>query len=178
MSVEDLIDELIEREGGYVCHPADRGGPTRFGITEAVARAHGYGGAMAALPRDEAAAIYRRLYWLRPRFDQVAERTPRVAAELFDTGANMGPAVAATFLQRALTALNRGGKDFPIWFPTAASARPPSPRSMPSWKPVERGAARPSCSAPSRHCRASVTFGWPKSVPPTKRSSTAGWQTG
>jgi lysozyme family protein len=113
MDVDELIDELIEREGGYVSHPADRGGPTRFGITEAVARANGYGGAMADLPREEAAAIYRRLYWLRPRFDQVAERAPRVAAELFDTGANMGPAVAATFLQRALTALNRSGKDYP-----------------------------------------------------------------
>ena len=113
MDVEELIDELIEREGGYVSHPADRGGPTRFGITEAVARAHGYPEAMAELPREEAAAIYRRLYWLRPRFDEVAERAPRVAAELFDTGANMGPAVAATFLQRALTALNRGGTDYP-----------------------------------------------------------------
>ena len=117
MNVDELIDELIEREGGYACHPADRGGPTRFGITEAVARAHGYGGAMAELPRDEAAAIYRRLYWLRPRFDQVAKRAPQVAAELFDTGANMGPAVAATFLQRALTALNRGGKDYPDLVP-------------------------------------------------------------
>ena len=113
MDVDALIDELIEREGGYVNHPADKGGPTRFGITEAVARAHGYAGAMAALPRDEAAAIYRRLYWLRPRFDQVATRCPRIAAELFDIGANMGPAVAATFLQRALTALNRSGKDYP-----------------------------------------------------------------
>ena len=94
--IEGLLDELIEREGGYANHPADRGGPTRFGITEAVARAHGYGGAMASLPRDEAAAIYRRLYWLRPRFDAVAERSPALAAELFDTGANMGPAVAAT----------------------------------------------------------------------------------
>jgi len=112
MDVEDLIEELIEREGGYVHHPADRGGPTRFGITEAVARAHGYQGAITDLPREEAAAIYRRLYWLRPRFDQVAVRAPRIAGELFDTGANMGPAVAATFLQRALTALNRGGKDF------------------------------------------------------------------
>jgi lysozyme family protein len=112
MDVDEMIDELIEREGGYVNHPADRGGPTRFGITEAVARAHGYAGAMAALPREDAAAIYRRLYWLRPRFDQVAQRCPRVAAELFDTGANMGPAVAGTFLQRALTALNRGGKDY------------------------------------------------------------------
>jgi lysozyme family protein len=117
MDVDRLIDELIEREGGYVDHPADRGGPTCFGITEAVARAHGYGGAMAELPREEAAAIYRRLYWLRPRFDQVAARCPRVAAELFDTGANMGPAVAATFLQRALTALNRAAKDYPDLVP-------------------------------------------------------------
>ncbi|MEO6113087.1 MAG: glycosyl hydrolase 108 family protein, partial [Sphingomicrobium sp.] len=112
MEIDVLIGALIEREGGYSDHPADRGGPTRFGITEAVARAHGYGGAMRDLPREEAAAIYRRLYWLRPRFDQVAARAPRVAAELFDTGANMGPAVAATFLQRALTALNRNGKDY------------------------------------------------------------------
>ena len=35
-----------------------------------------------------------------------------MAAELFDTGVNMGPAVAATFLQRALTALNRNGRDY------------------------------------------------------------------
>jgi lysozyme family protein len=112
MIVGELIDELIEREGGYVNHPADKGGPTRFGITEAVARAHGYGGAISELPREEAEAIYRRLYWLRPRFDEVAERAPAIATELFDTGVNMGPAVASTFLQRALTALNRNGKDY------------------------------------------------------------------
>ena len=115
--IDALIDELLQREGGYVNHPADRGGPTRFGITEAVARAHGYAGAMAGLPRDEAAAIYRRLYWLRPKFDEVAKRSAAIAAELFDTGANMGPAVAATFLQRALTALNRNAKDYPDLVP-------------------------------------------------------------
>ena len=113
IGVEGLIDALIEREGGYVHHPADKGGATCFGITEAVARAHGYMGDMRHLPREEAATIYRRLYWLRPRYDEVARRAPRVAAELFDTGANMGPAVATTFLQRALTALNRGGQDYP-----------------------------------------------------------------
>ena len=113
VDVETLVAELIEREGGYTNHPSDRGGPTRWGITEAVARAHGYGGAMAELPREDAEAIYTRLYWLRPRFNQVARRAPKVAAELFDTGANMGPGVAATFLQRALTALNRNGRDYP-----------------------------------------------------------------
>ena len=111
--VDLLVDAVIEREGGYVNHPADKGGPTCFGITESVARAHGYAGRMARLPREEAAAIYRRLYWLRPRFDEVAKRAPRVAEELFDTGVNMGPGVAATFLQRALTALNRCGRDYP-----------------------------------------------------------------
>ena len=117
VGIGQLVDALIEREGGYVNHPADRGGPTCFGITEAVARAHGYGGAMRDLPQREAVAIYRRLYWLRPRFDQVAIRAPRLAAELFDTGANMVPAVAATFLQRALTALNRNGRDYPDLVP-------------------------------------------------------------
>ena len=117
VDVEQLIDSVIEREGGYVHHPADKGGPTCFGITEAVARAHGFAGPMGQLPREEAARIYTRLFWLRPRFDEVARRSPRIASELFDTGVNMGPAVAATFLQRALTALNRNGGDYPDLVP-------------------------------------------------------------
>jgi lysozyme family protein len=112
LSVDQLVESLIDREGGYVNHPADKGGPTCFGVTEAVARAHGYAGPMRYLPRADAAAIYRRIYWLRPRFDEIAKRSAKLAAELFDTGVNMGPSVAATFLQRALTALNRQGKDF------------------------------------------------------------------
>ena len=117
LDVAGLIDALIDREGAYVNHSADRGGPTCFGITEAVARAHGYRGAMRDLPHAEAAVIYRRLYWQRPRFDEIATRSARIAAELFDTGANMGPAVAVTFLQRALTALNRAGSDYPDLVP-------------------------------------------------------------
>ena len=117
IDVDALVEGLIEREGGYADNSADKGGPTCFGITQAVARANGYCGDMRQLPREEAAAIYKRLYWIRPRLDAVAERSPRVAAELFDTGANMGPAVAITFLQRALTALNRNGKDYPDLVP-------------------------------------------------------------
>ena len=112
-NVDGLIEALLDREGGYVANPADKGGPTCFGITEAVARAHGYAGSMRLMPREQAAAIYRRLYWLRPHLDEIAARSARIAAELFDTGANMGPAVAITFLQRVLTALNRNGKDYP-----------------------------------------------------------------
>lgn len=110
--VDRLIDDVIDREGPYVNHPADRGGPTCWGITEAVARANGYAGAMKSLPRAAAAAIYRRLYWVKPGFGKVAERAPTVAAEMFDTGVNMGTAVAAGFLQRALNALNRSARDY------------------------------------------------------------------
>lgn len=117
VDADALVEALIDREGGYVANPADKGGPTCFGITEAVARANGYRGAMRDLPREEAAEIYKRIYWLRPRFDEVAARSERIAAELFDTGANMGPAVAVTFLQRTLTALNRNGGDYPDLVP-------------------------------------------------------------
>jgi lysozyme family protein len=112
MNVDSLIDEAIGREGGYVNHPADRGGATRWGITEAVARAHGYRGEMRSFPRAEAVTIYQRIYWDRPGFAEVAEVAPKIAAELFDTGINMGPSVAVAFLQRALNALNRGASDY------------------------------------------------------------------
>ena len=113
MDIDELIDELIDREGGFVDHPADRGGPTCWGITQAVARGDGWAEPVRRLPRARAAAIYRRLYWLKPGLDLVASAAPAVAAELFDTGVNMGPAVAAAFLQRALNALNRRASDYP-----------------------------------------------------------------
>jgi lysozyme family protein len=113
MDPTSLIDELIAREGGYVARADDRGGPTRFGITRAVAAAHGWRGDMARLPRDLAARIYRADYWEKPGLDRVAALSPRLAGELFDTGVNMGPAAAAGFLRRALNALNRAGKDYP-----------------------------------------------------------------
>lgn len=136
-----LIEAVIDREGRYVNHPADRGGPTCWGVTEAVARAEGYAGAMPALPRATAASIYRRLYWQRPLFDQVALRAPRIAAELFDTGVNMGTAVATGFLQRALNALNRAGRDGAAARDGGAAGRtlhrarraPPEPGGLSLW---------------------------------------------
>lgn len=110
--IDVLIEELIDREGGFVDHPADRGGPTRWGITEAVARRQGYMDDIRHLPKSDAAAIYKRLYWIRPTFDKVATWSPKLAEELFDIGVNMGTGTAVGFLQRALNALNRNGNDY------------------------------------------------------------------
>lgn len=104
-TIDNAIEAVLRNEGGYVNNPADRGGATNFGITEAVARKNGYAGDMRALPRDFAREIYRRQYVIAPGFDRVAEQSAVIAGELVDTGANMGPPVASRFLQRALNLL-------------------------------------------------------------------------
>jgi len=109
----EYIDALIGREGGFSDHPSDRGGPTMWGITEHVARAFGYTGAMKDMPRAVAKEIYLKRYWIQPRFSEIYDFAPAIANELLDTGVNMGQGVAAKFLQRALNALNQRGKVYP-----------------------------------------------------------------
>lgn len=100
-------------EGDFSDHPQDRGGPTRYGITELVARAHGFESSMAALPLDVAKQIAKAQYWDLLRLDDVAAIDDVLALELFDTAYNMGVGTAGKFLQRALNVLNRGARDFP-----------------------------------------------------------------
>lgn len=110
---EKLLPRLVEIEGGYVNHPSDRGGETNHGITVAVARANGYTGPMRDMPRSVAERIYKSQYWLKPKFDHVANISVRIAEELFDTGVNAGQGTAAKFLQRALNGFNRQQRDYP-----------------------------------------------------------------
>lgn len=112
-SVDQLIDELIGREGRYVNDPHDAGGETMWGITVTTARANGYTGPMNQMPRATAAAIYRAEYFTRPGFDKVYALSQPIAEELFDTGVNMGVSVPGPWLQRILNALNRQQADYP-----------------------------------------------------------------
>lgn len=109
-AIDEIISDLIGREGRYSNHPSDAGGETMWGITADEARASGYTGAMRAMPRVTAETIYRAKYVTKPGFDRVLALSPEIAAELIDTGVNMGPAVASMFLQRALNALNNQGR--------------------------------------------------------------------
>ena len=116
MNYSKIIADIISKEKGYVDHPSDRGGPTNYGITEAVARANGFTGDMKDLPKTTAEAIYSKRYIEGPKFNLVVEISPIIGFELIDTGVNMGPAVASIFFQRLLNAFNAQGSKYPDLF--------------------------------------------------------------
>jgi lysozyme family protein len=108
--INQCVDDVLAREGGFVDHAADRGGPTNFGITmralasfrdAVVTRAD-----IGALKRDEAAAIYEKAYARDTGFVDVSpqgDMTERwsVFALLFDSAVNCGPGTVTKWLQRA-----------------------------------------------------------------------------
>jgi lysozyme family protein len=112
MTINQAIEDVLADEGGYVNDPRDAGGETNFGITVATARANDYTGPMKAMTRDFARGVYMKQYVVTPGFDKIGAISMPIAAELVNTGVNMGPKVAATFLQRALNGLNNQGKDY------------------------------------------------------------------
>lgn len=107
MNFEKTIQGIIDREGGFSDHPADKGGPTRYGITERKARERGYTGDMRELPRDLATAIYTHDFIIAPGFDLVLAESKLIGEELIDTGVNMGHGLPGKWLQRILNALNQ-----------------------------------------------------------------------
>lgn len=99
------------KEGAYSDHPADRGGPTKWGVTERVARANGYTGRMQDLPEERAKVIAKTQYWDVLNLDRVAALSLPIAIEMFDTIYNGGE--PGQWLQRCLNVLNRQGTIYP-----------------------------------------------------------------
>lgn len=109
-SWERILDNILEKEGGYVYHPDDLGGATMYGITELTAKRHGFYDNIRTLPISKAKEIYTQEYWMSPRFDKVAEHSNMVAAELSDAGVNMGPSTSVRWLQRWLSGFSLKGR--------------------------------------------------------------------
>ncbi|MEX0821690.1 MAG: glycosyl hydrolase 108 family protein [Rhodothermales bacterium] len=104
---QTALADTLDIEGGYSDHPSDRGGATRYGITESLARAYDYEGAMSELPFETAERIYQEHFWEFMRLERVAVVDAALAEEVFDTAVNVGRGRAGTWFQRLLNALNR-----------------------------------------------------------------------
>lgn len=99
------FDVIVALEGGYSDDAHDPGGKTRYGITEAVARTHGYIGDMRSLPLDVAREIYRADYWDACRCDNLPWP---LSLYVFDSAVNQGAGAAIKMLQRSLDTVQDG----------------------------------------------------------------------
>lgn len=117
MTVEQIINRILDVEGEkFTNDPADSGGPTKWGITQA-ALSDWMGrpatvAEVSALKRATAFDIYNHRYYIKPGFNRVMKLSAKIAEELTDTGVNCGTAVAAIFLQRILNAFNLNGTKY------------------------------------------------------------------
>lgn len=103
-ALDEQINEILRREGGYVNHSADRGRATNFGITQATLAA--WRGQpvtewqVETMTEAEAREIYRDRYVNKPGFDVIPDAG--VKGFLIDYGVNSGPGTAAKALQTVL----------------------------------------------------------------------------
>lgn len=105
-AMENILDEVIRREGGYVNHPTDRGGPTHFGISAQTLGSWrklsrpATAAEVRALTETEARAIYRQRYITAPGFEAITHLA--LLHLLVDAGVHSGPKRAVQWLQTAL----------------------------------------------------------------------------
>ncbi len=112
-AVASIVSAVFLMEGGYVNDPRDPGGETNFGITQKVARDHGYLGAMKDMTKEQASTIYITSYIEKPNYVEIVALSPAVGQKLIDAGVNAGTSRSSRWFQTALNALNRGGVDYP-----------------------------------------------------------------
>ena len=101
MSFDAAFARTIGHEGGYVDHPSDPGGRTKFGISQRAYPSID----VAALTLDQARAIYHRDYWRAASCDSMPAR---LGIELFDAAVNHGVRPAVRMMQRALGVADDG----------------------------------------------------------------------
>ena len=105
----DAIDDIIRVEGGYVNDPVDKGGPTKYGITQKTLSQ--YLGRQASiddvknLTKETAREIYERHYLTGPRINTLPSP---IKEQILDIGVNSGPKTAIKMLQRVLNAAGFG----------------------------------------------------------------------
>ena len=99
--INNIIDDIIRREGGFVNHQNDTGGATNFGITQRTLEAYRNRKVsieeIRNLSKEEAFKIYYSEYVKRPKFDLINDTL--LQELVIDTGVHSGTHRATIFLQ-------------------------------------------------------------------------------
>jgi len=105
---DKAFEEIIAIEGGLVNDKNDRGGLTKYGISQKAFPNVD----IRNLTLEGAKKIYLDNYWKTGNLD-LDQYEERIGIELFDIAVNMGVGTSAKTLQNALNLMNRDEKDFP-----------------------------------------------------------------
>lgn len=108
MTLQTLIDELIEREGGFVDDPEDRGGATKFGITHltlaSFRKRQVSKDDVKNLSKEEAVEIYNYLF----KTDKLNLLPEFLHAPMFDFVVHSGPKNPIKILQSIVGVVEDG----------------------------------------------------------------------
>lgn len=100
----EAVKIVFSHEGGFVDNPDDRGGPTKFGITQKTLskflNATVTVNTMRDLDEATARAIYKKNYWDVMRLDEIKDQ--RLCNIMMDLGVLQGTAAPVKALQRLL----------------------------------------------------------------------------
>lgn len=108
---ESAIRLVLKHEGGYTNNPNDAGKATNYGVSLRFLANHPEDGDfdndgdvdendIAMMTLDDAKAIYRKHWWDKYRYSQIAD--PTIATKVFDLSVNMGAKRAHILLQQAM----------------------------------------------------------------------------
>jgi lysozyme family protein len=101
MNFDIAINRVLSNEGGYVNHPDDPGGETKWGISK---RSYPMLN-IKDLTRDDAVEIYRHDFWIAGQMDKMPDA---VAFNALDFAVNSGIQTALRKLQQAIGVADDG----------------------------------------------------------------------
>ena len=100
MKFEDIINDVFEKEGGYVNDPKDPGGETKYGISKRAFPDVD----IKAINKEDAKKIYMDNYWTPSKSESIPENLRHI---YFDMVVNFGIRGAGKVLQRACNGKNK-----------------------------------------------------------------------
>lgn len=102
-SISEMIDHIIETEGGYINHTADKGGATKYGITlKTYAKWTGKPKTIEdimLLTKRTARSIYTLTYYNAPK---ICKLHTYIQHQVLDCSVNHGPVRAVKLLQKTI----------------------------------------------------------------------------